>query len=192
MSVYAIEAKDAGIVKIGMTGDVMKRFEEVARGIRPLSARLFHYAETKDDRKVEKIAHTLLSRIRHEGEWFNADGRLAALSISTAIGIHEQAPSGATYRTRARYARLYDVDDETGISILRARNEIGISREAMSEVLGRMASSNNMLKRWEKGISPAPMAVKLFIKDLLLGWRPSGQFFPCDIIEIGRKLELSR
>lgn len=69
-TVYFVAAPDAGVIKIGKTGDMDKRFSALSNGS-PVPLRIICTVQYHDD--LERRIHGHLRDYRSHGEWFYAD-----------------------------------------------------------------------------------------------------------------------
>ena len=69
-TVYFVAAPDAGLIKIGKTGDMEKRLSALANGS-PVPLELICTVQYHDD--LERRIHRHLAEYRAHGEWFYAD-----------------------------------------------------------------------------------------------------------------------
>lgn len=79
--VYFIEAGDGGPIKIGVAGDVAKRFKAL-QATNPIPLRLL--AIIDGGHADERRLHKRFASERLRGEWFRGDGAVRAFAVSMA------------------------------------------------------------------------------------------------------------
>lgn len=71
-------------VKIGMSTDVQRRLAEIQTGC-PYRVDLLRSWPTRDARKIEARAHTLLGKYRAAGEWFGLPAPVAVQAVAALV-----------------------------------------------------------------------------------------------------------
>jgi hypothetical protein len=82
-SVYVIEAKDAGLVKVGISENIKDRLLALQEAS-PTNLSLYLHIEARDRyhaREIEQRAHAALAASRHHGEWFKVKPHIAAQAV---------------------------------------------------------------------------------------------------------------
>lgn len=157
--VYAIQS-EAGLVKIGVSGNPSKRLGQLAFAAPAKLALSFATDVRQDANAVERAAHAILAEKRRHGEWFDVTAQEAEQAIRDAIEDLDARSDGA--RAGTDFAA-----NLTWISALRRlRKHLGMTQEALADAIG---ISRRQLNQYERAKAPIPRQTMLAVLGLCLG-----------------------
>lgn len=88
--IYIIQAKCNGLVKIGKTKDISKRFLGL-QSQSPCELEMIHFFETEKPRNFEMALHRMFWKYRHHAEWYDLTDREIAFLRSLSDDDYEMA-----------------------------------------------------------------------------------------------------